>query len=69
MMHFSKILLFLALFTSVNFSELSANDKKGAIAKKSRFEQLELFNKVLYLIESQYYREVDKSILIEGAIK
>lgn len=69
MMYFSKILLFLALFTSINFSELSANDKKGAIAKKSRFEQLELFNKVLYLIESQYYREVDTAKLIEGAIK
>lgn len=36
---------------------------------KSRFEQLELFNKVLFLIENQYYREVDTSKLIEGAIK
>lgn len=35
---------------------------------KSRFEQLELFNKVLYLVESQYYREVDTEKLIEGAI-
>ena len=37
-------------------------------AKKSRYEKLELFNKVLYLIESQYYREVDTEKLIEGAI-
>ncbi|MCO4755442.1 MAG: PDZ domain-containing protein, partial [Bacteriovoracaceae bacterium] len=36
---------------------------------KSRFEELELFNKVLYLIESQYYREVDTNKLIEGALK
>lgn len=36
---------------------------------KSRFEQLELFNKVLFLVENQYYREVDTSKLIEGAIK
>ena len=35
----------------------------------SRFEKLELFNKVLYLVESQYYRPVDSEKLIEGAIK
>ena len=35
---------------------------------KSRYEKLELFNKVLYLIESQYYRDVDTNKLIEGAI-
>lgn len=37
--------------------------------EKSRFEKLELFNKVLYLIESQYYRPVNTEKLIEGAIK
>ena len=36
---------------------------------KSRYEELELFNKVLYLIESQYYRDVDTNKLVEGAIK
>ncbi len=36
---------------------------------KSRYEELELFNKVLYLIESKYYREVDTNKLVEGAIK
>ncbi len=36
---------------------------------KSRFEQLELFNKVLHLVEAQYYREVDREKLIEGALK
>ena len=35
---------------------------------KSRFEQLELFNKVLFLVENQYYRPVDTSILIEGIV-
>ncbi len=38
-------------------------------SKMSRFEKLELFNKVLYLVESQYYRPVDSEKLIEGAIK
>jgi carboxyl-terminal processing protease len=37
-------------------------------ATKSRFEKLELFNKVLFLIESQYYRSVDTEKLIQGAI-
>lgn len=36
---------------------------------KSRFEQLELFNKVLHLVETQYYREVNTEKLIEGALK
>ena len=36
---------------------------------KSRYEELELFNKVLYLIENQYYRKVDTNKLVEGAIK
>jgi len=39
------------------------------VKQKSRFEKLELFNKVLYLIESQYYREVDTEKLIAGALK
>ena len=39
------------------------------VNKLSRFEKLELFNKVLYLVESQYYRPVDSEKLIEGAIK
>lgn len=36
---------------------------------KSRFEKLELFNKVLFLVESHYYREVDTDKLIQGAIR
>jgi carboxyl-terminal processing protease len=45
-----------------------APDANSEAAKKSRFEKLELFSKVLYLIESQYYREVDTEKLIEGAM-
>ncbi|MCP4912565.1 MAG: S41 family peptidase [Oligoflexia bacterium] len=41
----------------------------GAAKKKSRFEKLELFNKVLFLVESQYYRDVDVEKLIQGAIR
>ncbi len=41
----------------------------GDQKQKSRFENLELFNKVLFLIESQYYRKVDTQVLIQGAIK
>ncbi len=44
------------------------NTNQEEAAKKSRYEKLELFNKVLYLIESQYYREVDTEKLIQGAI-
>lgn len=40
--------------------------KKGAA---SRFEYIDLFSKVLDLIENQYYREVDTEKLIEGAIR
>ena len=36
---------------------------------RSRFEQLELFNKVLHLVETQYYRPVSTEKLIEGALK
>lgn len=43
-------------------------EEKPESLKKSRYEKLELFNKVLYLIESQYYREVSTEKLIEGAL-
>lgn len=38
-------------------------------AEESKFKDLELFNKILHLVESQYYREVDRKKLIEGALK
>jgi carboxyl-terminal processing protease len=38
-------------------------------SEKSRFEKLELFNKVLHIVETQYYRNVDTEKLIDGALK
>ncbi|MDD4973438.1 MAG: S41 family peptidase [Bacteriovorax sp.] len=60
-------LLLLAMFVQPITSARAAEANSEA-AKKSRYEKLELFNKVLYLIESQYYREVDTEKLIEGAM-
>jgi len=68
------ILSVLVLFLTVKInSEFAlAKDKpqdKKSKTEKSRFEKLELFNKVLFLIESNYYRDIDTEKLIEGAIK
>ena len=61
-----RCLLILTLIISSN--TFSAEKESKDLDKKSRYEKLELFNKVLYLIESQYYREVSTEKLIEGAI-
>lgn len=45
---------------------LAKEDKGG---DESRFEQLELLNKAFFIIENQYYREVDMKKLVQGAIK
>lgn len=67
-----RLLLLLALTLTVSLA-FGAEKKKPAVPKisdnKGRFEQLELFNKVLHLIETQYYREVSTEKLIEGALK
>jgi len=63
--YYLKLVLFvLAISSSGNFLLQSS-----FAATKSRFEQLELFNKVLFLIESQYYRNVDTEKLINGALR
>ncbi len=65
----SFCLLFLI---ATSFSKENKKDEKNvkSISEvKSRFEKLELFSKVLYLIEAQYYREVDIDKLIQGAIQ
>ncbi len=62
--------IFVVLFLS--FSTFAKDPKVPApkiSENRSRFEQLELFNKVLYLIETQYYRPVSTEKLIEGALK
>lgn len=67
----SSLLLF-SLLSTTAISHAApvtpAPEANSEAAKKSRFEKLELFSKVLYLIESQYYREVDTEKLIEGAM-
>ncbi len=62
---------FLVLSLVFLFSVTGFSKEKGKEAPqtRSRYEQLELFNKVLYLIENQYYRPVDTEKLIEGALK
>lgn len=35
----------------------------------SRYEKLEVFNKILHVVENQYYRDVDTNKLIDGALK
>lgn len=60
-------LLCLLLSISGIIGGFYATDKVMAVTNK-RFENLELFNKVLYLVETQYYREVDTQRLIQGAI-
>ncbi len=62
--------ILLAVFLSL--SVFAKEEKKPApkiSENRSRFEQLELFNKVLYLVETQYYRPVSTEKLIEGALK
>jgi carboxyl-terminal processing protease len=62
--------ILLAVFLSL--SAFAKDPKKPApkiTENRSRFEQLELFNKVLYLVETQYYRPVSTEKLIEGALK
>jgi carboxyl-terminal processing protease len=61
--------LILALLLSTSLYAAEEKPKPATGDHRSRFEQLELFNKVLYLVENQYYRPVDTEKLIEGALK
>ena len=58
-----KKIIFLILTAITIFTSLFV------YAKSSRFEHLDIFNKVLHIVESQYYRPVDVEKLIEGAIR
>lgn len=63
-------LIFILLFISTfSWSNPQTEEQAKKLNSKARFDQLELFNKVLYLVENQYYRKVDTEKLIEGAIK
>ena len=63
----------LAFLSALLVTPAIAREQKAAAPKitenRSRFEQLELFNKVLHLIETSYYRPVSTEILVEGALK
>lgn len=71
----TRLIIFLSVISICNLSYSADAKKKTVVAppkiteNKSRFEQLELFNKVLHLVETQYYREVSTEKLIEGALK
>ncbi|HXH32343.1 MAG TPA: S41 family peptidase [Bacteriovoracaceae bacterium] len=72
----TRLLFLSALLSFSIFSVQAREEVKAPVApapkiteNKSRFEQLELFNKVLFLIENQYYRPVSTEKLIEGALK
>lgn len=62
-----SLILCFSLSNSSIFAKDAVKETKE-VSDKSRFEKLELFNKVLYLIETQYYRDVDTEKLVEGAI-
>jgi len=66
-------LAILALTLTFLSSAVFAREEKSTAPKisenRSRFEHLELFNKVLHLIETQYYRPLSTEKLIEGALK
>lgn len=63
MKRFSPLALAISLAIPFSYAQEKAPDQK------QRFEQLEIFNKVLHLVENQYYRTVDRDKLIEGALK
>ena len=63
-----SFLIFSSFVSGTVFSKEIKN-KSDSNDNKSRFEQLELFNKVLHLVETQYYRQVNTEKLIEGALK
>lgn len=65
--------LLMSFLIAISFCSAHANENKNLPQKSedktARFEQLDLFNKVLHLVETQYYRDVSTEKLIEGAIK
>ena len=58
----------LAFSVFFNFSTQASSEVK-AKSSTERFKNLELLNKVIHLVEENYYREVDHSKLIHGALK
>ena len=58
--------LALSALMTPSFTPVLAKEKES---QASRFEKLELFNKVIHIIETNYYRKVDIDKLIDGALK
>ncbi len=65
----APIVLFSLSLTAPAIAKEAKTPAPKLTENRSRFEQLELFNKVLHLVETQYYRPVSTEILIEGALK
>lgn len=63
----NKIAIFIMIFLipAIGFSESKKNKEK----EQERFQKLDQFNKILFLIENNYYREIDFNKLIDGALK
>ena len=69
MSRFASLAFVSILFTTTVLSREEIKAAPKLTENRSRFEQLELFNKVLHLVETQYYRPVSTEKLVEGAIK
>jgi carboxyl-terminal processing protease len=64
---FVAVFMILTMSMSI-FSKTDVAEKQNDTSQ-SRFEKLELFSKIMFLIETQYYREVDTKRLLHGAIR
>lgn len=69
MSRFATLALSSLLFVTPALAREAKKPAPKISENRSRFEHLELFNKVLHLIETQYYRPVSTEKLIEGALK
>lgn len=70
MCRYAFFLVLSLAFSHDNFARSEEKSTHPILSEnRSKFEQLELFNKVLHLVETQYYREVNTDKLIEGAVK
>lgn len=66
------LLMLLAIKFSVfesSWAQKVETEKELSQTQTLNLKELELFNKILYLIENQYYQNVDSKVLIENAIK
>lgn len=68
---FGRLITSLFIVSTLSLNSFAKNEGESPkiSENRSRFEQLELFNKVLHLVETQYYRPVSTEKLIEGALK